>query len=159
MDTANMMAMEQRLQQLEALEQIRLLKHRYLNACDLKAVEEIRECFAPGPIVIDYGPLGIFHDRDSFIALYTRLACQPQVIDMHHGANPEIVLDSATEAHGRWALYYFNLDAETGITRQLGGTYEDRYRLTEAGWRMVETRSRIHSTVDGHTLSGGSTHE
>lgn len=154
-----MLTIEQRLAQLEALEQIRSLKHRYLNACDLKAVDEIRECFAPGPIVIDYGPLGVFHDRDAFIALYTRLACQPRVIDLHHAANPEIVLASPVEAHGRWALFYFNLDAETGITRQLGGQYDDRYRLTDAGWRIVETRSRIHSTVDGRTLPGEPPHE
>src|SRR5690554_5857871 len=120
MQSTDTLTIEQRLQQLEALEQIRQLKHRYLNACDRKAVEDIRECFALGPIRIDYGELGVFHDRDSFIELYTRLACQPNVIDLHHGSNPEIVLESATEARGRWALYYFNLDAQSGITRQLG---------------------------------------
>lgn len=153
MQQTSMVALEQRLQKLEALEQIQQLKHRYLNACDRKDVEEIRACFAPGPILIDYGTLGVFYDRDSFLELYTRLACQPNVIDLHHGANPEIVLESATEARGRWALYYFNLDAQTGLTRQLGGQYEDRYRLTEAGWRIIETRSRIHSTVEGRSLS------
>ena len=30
--------LEQRIAQLEALEAIRQLKHRYLNACDLKEV-------------------------------------------------------------------------------------------------------------------------
>ena len=149
----DMATLQQRLQQLEALEQIRQLKHRYLNACDRKAVEDIRECFAPGPILIDYGELGVFHDRDSFIELYTRLACQPNVIDLHHGSNPEIVLESATEARARWALYYFNLDTRTGVTRQLGGQYEDRYRLTDAGWRIVETCSHIHSVVAGRSLS------
>ncbi|WP_256582318.1 nuclear transport factor 2 family protein [Pseudomonas sp. MYb185] len=154
MQSTDTLTIEQRLQQLEALEQIRQLKHRYLNACDRKAVEDIRECFALGPIRIDYGELGVFHDRDSFIELYTRLACQPNVIDLHHGSNPEIILESATEARGRWALYYFNLEAQSGITRQLGGLYEDRYRLTEAGWRIVETCSHIHSVVEGRSLSG-----
>ena len=36
------MTLEQRIARLEALEAIRLLKHRYLNACDLKDVEAIR---------------------------------------------------------------------------------------------------------------------
>lgn len=147
--------LEQRLQQLEALEQIRQLKHRYLNACDLKQVEVIRECFAPGPVVIDYGDLGVFHDRDDFIELYTRLACHPQVNDLHHGSNPELELESLSEARGRWALFYLNLDPQTGVTRQLGGFYEDRYRLTEAGWRIVETCSRIHSSVEGVSRSVG----
>lgn len=43
------MDFEQRLARLEALEAIRQLKHRYLNACDLKEVEVIRECFTSGP--------------------------------------------------------------------------------------------------------------
>ncbi len=157
MQVTSLMTLEQRLYQLEALEQIRQLKYRYLNACDLKQVEVIRDCFAPGPIRIDYGDLGVFHDRDDFLALYTRLACQPEVIDLHHGSNPELVLESATEARGRWALFYFNLNPQTGITRQLGGFYEDRYRLTEAGWRIVATCSCIHSVVNGLSLDGEST--
>ena len=43
------MTLEQRIARLEALEAIRQLKHRYLNACDLKEVESIRDCFATGP--------------------------------------------------------------------------------------------------------------
>ena len=138
------MTVEQRLQQLEALEAIRLLKHRYLNACDLKDVEAIRNCFAEGEILIDYGPLGTFADRDSFVALYEQMACHDHVIDLHHGANPEIVVDG-DQASGRWALYYFNIDGNTGATRQLGGFYRDRYRLVDGEWKMVETCFTAHS--------------
>ncbi|WP_439888352.1 nuclear transport factor 2 family protein [Pseudomonas sp. MBLB4123] len=145
------MSLEQRIARLEALEAIRQLKHRYLNACDLKDVEAIRDCFAEGQILIDYGPLGVFEERDSFVALYRELVCRDAVIDLHHGANPEIELRSATEASARWALYYFNLDGESGATRQLGGFYQDRYRLTEAGWQIVETRFRAHSQVVGQS--------
>ena len=52
------MNLEQRIARLEALEDIRQLKHRYLNACDLKQVEVIADCFAEGEVLIDYGPLG-----------------------------------------------------------------------------------------------------
>ena len=86
------MNLEQRIARLEALEAIRELKHRYLNACDLKQVEVIRACFAEGEIAIDYGPVGLFGDRDSFVALYQSLACNERVIDLHHGANPELEL-------------------------------------------------------------------
>ena len=143
------MDFEQRLARLEALEAIRQLKHRYLNACDLKEVEVIRACFASGPITIDYGPLGCFHDRDSFIALYQSLACQPQVRDSHHGANPEIELTADDTARGRWSLCYFNLDAETGLTRRLGVIYDDEYRCIAGAWKIVTTRSRILAVVSG----------
>ena len=143
------MDLEQRIARLEALEAIRQLKHRYLNACDLKEVEVIRECFTSGPITIDYGPLGCFHDRDSFITLYQSLACQPQVRDSHHGANPEIELLGDDHARGRWSRSYFNLDAETGATRRLGVMYDDEYRRIDGAWKIVATRSRILSSVLG----------
>lgn len=143
------MSLEQRIARLEALEAIRQLKHRYLNACDLKDVECIRDCFAEGEILIDYGPLGVFEAREPFVALYRELACRDSVIDLHHGANPEIELHGADEAEARWALWYFNIDANSGVTRQLGGFYQDRYRLTEAGWKIVETRFSAHSQTSG----------
>ena len=145
------MSLEARISGLEALEAIRLLKHRYFNACDLKDVEAIRDCFAEGPITIDYGPVGTFAERDSFVALYQSLACNERVIDLHHGANPEIELAGEGEAVGRWALYYFNLDAETGATRQLGGIYQDRYRCIDGRWKIVETVFRAHSMVERGT--------
>lgn len=144
-----MLNLEQRVAQLEALEAIRQLKHRYLNACDLKEVETIRDCFASGPVLIDYEAVGRFEDRDSFVDLYASLACQPQVRDSHHGANPEIELIDDEHARGRWALGYFNLDAETGVTRRLGLVYDDEYRRIGGVWKIVQTRSCILSVVAG----------
>ena len=134
------MTLEQRIARIEALEAIRQLKHRYLNACDLKEVETIRDCFAAGEIQIDYGPIGCFSDRDRFVDLYQRLACHERVKDLHQGSNPEIELISEDTATGRWGLFYFNLDGETGATLQLGGVYYDRYRCIDGQWKIVATR-------------------
>ncbi len=142
------MDLEQRIARLEALEEIRALKHRYLNACDTKDVEVIRQCFAPGDVRIDFGPLGSFSDRDSFVDLFQRLACNDRVIDLHHGSNPEIKLESENEASARWALYYFNQDSETNATMQLGGQYRDRYRRIEGQWLIVETEFDRFSVVE-----------
>ena len=143
------MDLEQRIARLEALEAIRQLTHRYLNACDLKDIEAIRDCFATGPIRIDYEAVGVFEERDPFVALYQSLACHPRVRDSHHGANPEIELLSDDTARGRWSLCYFNLDAETGLTRRLGVIYDDEYRRMDGAWKIVATRSRILAVVSG----------
>ena len=143
------MDLEQRIARLEALEAIRQLKHRYLNACDLKDIEAIRDCFATGPIRIDYEAVGVFEERDPFVALYQSLACHPRVRDNHHDANPEIELLSDDTARGRWSLCYFNLDAETGLTRRLGVMYDDEYRRMDGAWKIVATRSRILAVVSG----------
>lgn len=147
------MSLEQRIARLEALEAIRQLKHRYLNACDRKDVAVLRDCFATGPVLIDYGPLGTFRERDSFVALYQELACHARVIDLHHGANPELELLGDDQAEGRWALYYFNLDGQSGMTRQLGGFYQDRYRCIDGQWRIVATTFRAHCEVLGKSAS------
>ncbi|TDF85970.1 nuclear transport factor 2 family protein [Pseudomonas sp. H9] len=143
------MDLQVRIARLESLEAIRQLKHRYLNACDLKEVETIRDCFAEGEVDIDYGPLGRFQHRDGFIELYQRLACQLRVIDSHHGANPEIELLDDDHARGRWALSYFNLDAQTGVTRRLGVIYDDRYQCIDGQWKITASRSRILAEVLG----------
>lgn len=138
------MTLEERIERLEALEDIRQLKHRYLNACDLKEVEAIRDCFAEGEIVIDYGPVGLFKDRDSFVGLFQEMACHPHVIDLHHGANPEVEV-AGGQATARWALYYFNINRNTGATRQLGGFYQDEYRRIDGTWKIVKTVFQAHS--------------
>ncbi|KRW57443.1 nuclear transport factor 2 family protein [Pseudomonas sp. TTU2014-080ASC] len=143
------MDLSQRIARLEALEAIRRVKHCYLNSCDLKDVEQIRNCFADGEVDIDFGPLGRYRHRDDFIEMYSRLACQPRVIDSHHGANPEIDLLSESEARGRWALSYFNLDAETGATRRLGVIYHDRYRCIDGQWKIVACKSTVIAEVCG----------
>lgn len=120
---------------------------RSLNACDLKQVEVIADCFADGEVLIDYGPLGVFRDRERFVALYRELACHERVIDLHHGVNPEIELLNEDEARGRWALWYFNLDGESGATRQLGGFYQDRYRRVAGDWKIVASCFQAHSEV------------
>ncbi len=141
------MTLEERIERLEALEDIRQLKHRYLNACDLKEVEAIRNCFAEGDIVIDYGPVGLFKDRDSFVGLFQEMACHDYVIDLHHGANPEIEVDG-DQAAARWALYYFNINGDTGATRQLGGFYQDEYRRIDGLWKIVKTVFQAHSITE-----------
>lgn len=138
------MTLEERIERLEALEDIRHLKHRYLNACDLKEVDAIRDCFAEGDIVIDYGPIGLFKDRDSFIGLFQEMACHDHVIDLHHGSNPEIEVNG-DQASARWALYYFNINGDTGATRQLGGFYQDEYRRIDGLWKIVKTTFHAHS--------------
>ncbi|GAA4883327.1 nuclear transport factor 2 family protein [Ferrimonas pelagia] len=150
MSCTSHLSIEQRLARLEAMEAIRTLKHRYLNACDEKNVEDIRRCFAEGPVSIDYGPVGVFETREAFVDLYQTAACHEHVIDLHHGANPEIELLSATEAKGRWALYYFNIDSRSGATRQLGGFYDDEYRCINGRWLISATRFVPHSMVETH---------
>ncbi|MFK4235026.1 nuclear transport factor 2 family protein [Pseudomonas guariconensis] len=66
---------------------------------------------------------------------------------LHHAANPQIDYQDPDNAQARWALHYQNRDAETGVTRQLGGFYQDCYRREAGQWRIVETVFRGHFEV------------
>lgn len=140
-------ALEKRVQELEDREAIRALKAAYLNGCDLKQPDTVRECFAEGEVLIDYGWIGVFHDRDSFVQIFEEMGCHPHVLDMHHGANPQIEITGEDTARGNWALHYLNIDANTHALTNLGVYYDDEYRRTADGWRIVATKSRFMSTL------------
>ena len=107
--------LRRRVQRLEDTEAIRRLKARYLNACDSQDPEGAKNCFATGEVVIDMGHVGVFRDREGFAEIYRTFGCQPFILDMHHGANPEIEFLDDTHAKALWALEYrnFNTQAKT----------------------------------------------
>ncbi len=92
--------LRRRVQRLEDIEAIRRLKARYLNACDSQDPEGAKSCFATGEVLIDMGHVGVFRDREGFAQIYRTFGCQPFILDMHHGANPEIEFRNAEHAEG-----------------------------------------------------------
>ncbi len=140
------MEIEQRLAKLEAIEAIRQLKHRYFHACDSKQPERVRACFAPGEIVLEYGRIGSFSHRDAMVAVFTELACQDHIVEMHHGQNPQITVVDADNATAIWGLYYFMIDTKRNIVTQLGGFYDDAYARLEGEWLMTKSCYEVTNT-------------
>lgn len=135
-----------RLVRLESIEAIRQLKFRYFHACDHKQVDVIRSCFAEGPIDLDYGRIGRFTDREEMLAVFSELACQEHIVEMHHGQNPQITILDAQSAKATWGLYYFLIDTRREVVTQLGGVYDDEYRCVEGEWLIVGSHYRVTST-------------
>lgn len=144
MDTASL---EQRIAALESLEAIRALKARYLFACDRKDPVTMRACFADGKVHIDYGIVGTFDNADALLKVYTEIACHPNMVEMHHGANPQIELIKPDHARAKWSLHYCLLETNSKAFTQLGGYYEDEYRKFGADWKMTSTRFVATSTL------------
>lgn len=142
-----MSTLEQRIQHLEDIESIRQLKARYFHSCDRKDVEEIKSCFCPGQVHIDYGALGVFSTREAFIELFRELACHNHIIDMHHGQNAQIQADSATSASATWDLYFHQIDLQNNTLTQLAGCYEDEYKKQGGNWQISRTVFRPSSTL------------
>lgn len=140
---------EQRLARLEALEEIRMLKHRYFRACDAKDPEAMRGCFVAGRADIYYGPaLGSFDDADVLIDIYSRIALERLddryvVLDMHHGMHPSIHLTGPGTATGAWTLRFRQVDLRARTERVTALDYDDDYVVENGTWKI----SRCHVKV------------
>jgi hypothetical protein len=138
---------ETRLRRLEDAEAIRSLKARYFTCCDRKDPEGMRACFAPGPVLIDYGRIGVFQHRDQLVEIFTQLGCHPHVVEMHHGVNPDITVLDEEHARGTWGLHYQMIDTRERMITQLGAYYEDEYRKIDGTWKISATRCNVTSTL------------
>lgn len=136
-----------RLSALEDKEAIRALKARYLRACDLKQVEEVRQSFAPGAIRIAYEGFPEFTDRDAFVDVYASMACQGGVYDIHHATNWQIDLTGPDSARGLWSLNFRTILTGPRQVVRLAVEYEDLYRRAEGRWWIVESVSRVTSQI------------
>jgi len=144
--------LEDRIQQLESESAIRNLKARYLNACDRKDLETMRACFTPDA-VIDFPPLGEF-DLDGLVDIFTQMAVNTSITDVHQGHNAEITINGDT-ANAVWNLGFATFNPEDNSFRLLSSFYHDKYIRTEAGWRINYTRSEPRAIIDGTLTESG----
>jgi hypothetical protein len=129
------------VERLEAIEAIRQLKARYLNACDQRDSQGVSSCFAEGDVLIDMGHhLGVFHHRDEFVAMYPGYGCHEYILDMHHGANPEIEVVDASHARALWSLNYRNINTRDRTVTLLSVLYHDEYAKLAGEWKIVTCR-------------------
>ncbi|WP_132993758.1 nuclear transport factor 2 family protein [Gordonia zhaorongruii] len=133
------------VERLEAIEEIKQLKHRYWRACDAKDPDGFRDSFIASGAVIDYGPLGRFDDAAPMVEIFRRFALaradgRYAVLDMHHGTHPEIELTGRDSARGRWSLRFRQIDT-VGRTETVSvGEYDDEYVRESGHWRMSVCR-------------------
>ena len=145
-----------RLQALEDKEAIRLLKSRYLRACDLKQPDAVRDCFSPDGVSIEYQGFPIFTNRDDFVATYEGMACHGGVYDIHHATNWDIELTGADEARGLWSLNFRTILTGPRQVTRLAVEYEDVYRRHDGRWWIYRSVSRVTSVLTEQLGEDGS---
>ena len=141
-------SLESRVQVLEDTLAIQNLKHAYLNACDLKDVPGIVSSFVPSSCLIDYGPVGLFTNREDLAQAFKEVACHDYMLESHHAHNPIIKILDSERASGDWSLTYhlINLSNETVTTLQ--GSYSDLYQKVQGQWLIQETVFRAASSLN-----------
>ena len=143
---SDLAALARRITVLEDIEAIRQLKHRYFFFCDRKRPADVLACFAPGEVRIDYGRIGQYASAADMVEVFTALACQEHIVEMHHAQNDQIEILDATRAAATWGLYYFMINTRDNTVTQLGGYYLDEYRKIDGEWKISATAFQVTST-------------
>jgi hypothetical protein len=136
-------ALERRLQALEDLNAIKDLKARYLRACDRKQPDQMRECFVAQGARIEADGFPAFNDREGWVQLFTELAVSnPNIMDMHHGQNPQIVLTGPDSASGVWDLHFSQVNVKERTVVNMAGEYRDEYLRQDGRWLIKSSKFR-----------------
>jgi hypothetical protein len=126
--------------ELQAIEDIKRLKYRYLRALDTKHWEDFAETLTED-VVGDYGSsLGQEHhftNRADLMA-FMRTAMPIGVLTEHRVNHPEITTDGDT-AEATWYLQDRVIVPEYNFMLFGAAFYHDRYRRTADGWRICST--------------------
>ena len=134
-------ALEREVAELRAVQDIQQMRFAYWFALVDKDVPALLDCFTED-IQIDYG-FGIELSgqdaaRQFFDAL---LRAEDLISQIPRGANPQISLTSETEASGRWLAEVTALRRSQEDGRRYSLQYFEKYRKTEAGWKICALRN------------------
>ncbi len=132
---------------LQDKEAIRTLKFRYLNACDDKQPEVVRDCFAPGTIAINFGHIGQFGNREDFVAVFVELGCHDHIVDMHHAENMIVDLTGPDSATARVGLRFHSINTRDQTSVQLGGHYFDEMQRIDGRWLITASQFIVRSAL------------
>ncbi len=143
-----------RLDRLEAIAAIHALKARYFRCMDTKDWAGLETVFAPD-LVADFRAATNTDDESQLThgaaAYVAKLAPILQdVVTVHHGHMPEIVIESADAARGVWAMedkLWPQPSSQLPFRMLHGyGHYHERYVRLDGEWRIAEitlTRLRV----------------
>ena len=122
------------------LEDIKVVKYRYLRALDTKHWDDFADTMTED-IIGNYGSsLGETHsftDRASLVE-YMRSSLPANVITEHRVTHPEIDIDG-DEATATWYLQDKVIVPEFDFLLIGAGFYRDKYRRTPDGWKLSLT--------------------
>lgn len=127
------------LDKLEAIEDIKKMKHRYYRYVDCKQYQQLADLFTEnGTTAYDNGRLA-FNGRQAIFEFFDKYLSDEKILTQHHGHHPEIEFTSDTTATGVWymddTVYVL---AENSRTRG-NGIYWDEYIKEEGEWKISHT--------------------
>jgi len=141
---------------LQALEEIKQLKYRYVRCVDRKLWAELRETLAENATSSYGGGKYSFNGRDQIMAFLEKSMSSPKFLSSHTVHQPEIVIESPTRAKGVWALHDTVINLEQGWTLNGSAFYEDVYvKGGDGKWRIQHTGyTRTYEEIEQRAKTG-----
>jgi hypothetical protein len=131
-------SLEARVQRLEDIEAIRVLKHRYATLCDDGYRADPLAALFTEDAVWDGGVLGRFEGRAAIHAFFA--GCSKTVpFAIHHLMNPVIEVQG-DDATGDWFLLEPLVFAKGDRAYWMAAHYHDRYRREDGAWRFAHVK-------------------
>jgi hypothetical protein len=146
--TGNDLSLEARIQRIEDLEEIKLLKARYCRCVDTKDWTGYRALMVDDYVLDSDG--GVHTGADAVLAFVE--AALGAATTVHQVHTPEIAFTDDDHATGTWAMEdMVIIPGEHGEFRLHGmGHYREEYVRTADGWRLQKTtESRLRVDTEG----------
>ncbi len=134
------LTLEQRIQRLEDIEALKLLKSRYAEYCDNDYNPSQLAALFTQDAIWDGGSLGYVESREAIHALFSA-ASKALPFAIHHVTNPAIEVDG-DRATGSWLLFQPCVHAAGDTALWIAGRYQDEYRREDGVWRFSKVTFR-----------------
>ena len=137
------------------LESIRRLKYAYFRHLDLKQFDDLGALLTEDATTSYEDGRTVLEGRAAISSWLAAVLGDTGIVTEHHGHHPEITFTSDTMAEGIWYLQDRVIVPAADVEIHGTAFYDDRYRLTEEGWRIAHTgytrvfeERRTHSTFE-----------
>lgn len=139
--------MQDKVQILIDIEEIKTLKARYFRAVDSKDWDGLSHCFTDD-LIADFrqGPGMLIEGRENCIKQIKEILEQATTI--HHGHMPEIEILSETTAVGVWSME--DIVKLPDVFLQGWGHYHESYRKEDGVWKISNIKlTRLRLLLNG----------
>lgn len=130
--TSNMADLERRVQHLEDIEAIKLLKARYADACDRGYDADALASLFAVDAIWDGGTFGRYEGREAIRTFFQGVSSDIPFA-MHYMINPIIAVDGDA-ATGKWHLFQTCTFAEGNQAIFGAARYDEEYRRIDGAW-------------------------
>jgi hypothetical protein len=131
--------LEKRIQRLEAIEEIKVMKHHYLHSLDKRKIEEAISTFTDDAVA-DYGHKNpdnskiVYKGKEAIMGLFKNMGARATTM-AHLPHSSEIEITSDTTAKGTWGLQVMIHALPADVGMWMVGYYHDEYVKENGKWK------------------------